>query len=259
MDTLFLIACGLLSGFLAGLLGIGGGFVVVPAMLVWLPSQTGDTPWLAQMAVATSLAAMVPTTLSALFAQCRRGAVDAPWLRSLSPGVALGALLGAALLPVLPASWVAAVFAVYAGYFSWRQFQPRAGAPSRTASGEAWRVSLAATLIGGVSVLAGVGGAVFTVPYLQSHELPIHRAVATSSGVALLLSVCALLRLSLGASEAVALVWWPAAVWIGASAMLAAPLGVRTAHRLPVRRLKQVFALLLLCACALALHKVWSL
>lgn len=255
MEALLLIGCGLLSGFLAGLLGIGGGFVVVPAMLALLPAHPSAAgAALPQIAVATSLAAMVPTTLSALVAQWRRGAVDAGALRGLSPGIALGALLGAALLPHLRPSWVAFSFAAYAGYFSWRQFQARPAG-----WGEGWPLPLAGAAIGGVSVLAGVGGAVFTVPLLQQRALPLHRAVATSSGVALLLSIVALAGLvGLPGRQSVP-VWWAAAAWIGAAATLAAPLGVRCAHRLPVRRLKQAFAVLLVSVAALAVLKAFQL
>ncbi|MBI3348139.1 MAG: sulfite exporter TauE/SafE family protein [Burkholderiales bacterium] len=250
METMVLIGCGLLSGFLAGLLGIGGGFVVVPAMLALLPAHLAAGAPLPQVAVATSLAAMVPTTLSALVTQWRRGAVDAEALRRLSPGIVLGAWLGAVLLPHLRPAWVALVFAGYAGYFAWRQFQAR---PWRW--GETWPVGLAATAIGSISVLAGVGGAVFTVPYLEQRALPMHRAVATSSGVALLLSLVALGSLAGQAAP----VWWAAAAWVGGCAALAAPLGVRCAHGLPVRRLKQAFALLLLVVAVTALRKALTL
>lgn len=248
-----LLGCGLLSGFLAGLLGIGGGFVVVPAMLAMLPAHAAAGQPVAQMAVATSLAAMVPTTLSAVFMQWRRGAVDAAALRALAPGIALGAWMGAGLLPWLRPTWVALAFAAYAGYFAWRQFQD--GPPGW---GAGWPQDLAGAVIGSVSVLAGVGGAVLTVPYLQQRAVPVHRAVATSSGVALLLSLAALAGLA-GQPGPATPVWWTGALWVGGSALLAAPLGVRCAHGLPVRRLKQAFALLLVTVSVLALAKAATL
>lgn len=255
-------ACGLLSGFLAGLLGIGGGFVVVPAMYLLLPAELAPSALLPKMAVATSLAAMIPTTLAALLAQWRRGAVDARWLARMAPGLGAGAIAGALLMPLLNPVWVALVFVVYAGYFALRLLLAARGRrlPSPW---NAWPVLPVATLIGAVSVLAGVGGAVFTVPFLESRAVAMPRAVATSSGVGLLLALVSVGSLLAdatwqrgGIAAAPALIWWPAAVLIGLGAMLSAPLGVRMAHRLPVARLKQAFATLLVLASLSALWKV---
>jgi uncharacterized protein len=251
--------CGLVSGFLAGLLGIGGGFVVVPVMILLLPAAVGPTPLLPQMAVATSLVAMIPTTLVALGAQHRRGAVDAGWLLRLLPGVCAGALIGAMLMPRIDARLVAGLFVLYAGYFALRLLLAAAGHPMRT-PWTAWPCVPVATSIGMVSVLAGVGGAIFTVPYLESRRVHMTHAVGTSSGVALTLSLAAVAGLALGRTaddqSALALVWWPAALCIGAVAMFTVPLGVRLAHRLPVATLKQSFACLLLLAASGSLWKV---
>jgi uncharacterized protein len=261
MEWMSLAACGLLSGFLAGLLGIGGGLIVVPAMYLLMPAAVAPSALLPQMAVATSLAAMIPTTVTALASQWRRGAVDRVWLLRLAPGVCGGALVGAWLVPHIDANSVAAVFVAYAGYFALRLLLATRGVhlPTPWTRWPTWVVS---TAVGGVSVLAGVGGAIFTVPYLESRDLPITRAVATASGVGLVLSIVAVLSFALGRvvpgelGEAPPLVWWPAALVIGACAVLTAPLGVRVAHRLPVPALKRAFALLLLFAASSALWKV---
>lgn len=249
--------CGLLSGFLAGLLGIGGGLVVVPAMLVLLPLALGEPPGVPQMAVATSLAAMIPTTITALVAQYRRGAVDLDWLRRLAPGACSGALGGALLMPRLDARWVAAVFVVYAVYFSLRLLLAARGR-ELPAPWNQWPSTPVAAGIGALSVLAGVGGAIFTVPYLEGRQVRMTHAVGTSSGVALALSLVAVASFAWAPRVAgVSMVWWPAALAVGAAAVCTAPLGVRLAHRWPTARLKRAFAWLLLFAAAASLWKLW--
>lgn len=259
MDYATYAFCGLVSGFLAELLGIGGGFVVVPAMMLLLPAAVGPTPLLPQMAVATSLVAMIPTTLAAMSAQHRRGSVDAAWLARLAPGVSVGALIGAMLMPRIDARLVAMLFVFYAGYFALRLLSVASGRVL-PAPWNAWPSPLVAASIGIVSVLAGVGGAIFTVPYLESRRVRMTHALGTSSGVALSLSLVALLGLALGRVDAqqsaIALVWWPAALSIGAAAVFTVPLGVCLAHRLPVAALKRAFACLLMVAASGSLWKV---
>lgn len=251
------LACGLLSGFLAGLLGIGGGLVVVPAMLVLLPSAIDGVAGVPQMAVATSLTAMVPTTVTALIAQHRRGAVDLVWLRRLAPGACAGALFGALLMPRLDSRWVAAIFVVYAVYFSLRMLLAARGR-ALPAPWNAWPSTPVAAGIGALSVLAGVGGAIFTVPYLEGRDVRMTHAVGTSSGVALALSLVAVAAFAWTPRvAAMSMVWWPAALTIGAAAVCTAPLGVRLAHRWPTGRLKRAFAWLLLFAAVASLWKLW--
>jgi uncharacterized membrane protein YfcA len=252
LALLICAACGLASGFLAGLLGIGGGLIVVPAMLLLIPLGLGAVDQLPQVAAATSLAAMIPTTVTALLAQQRRGAVDAAWLMHLAPGACVGALMGAWLLPHLDARWVAGAFLVYAGYFALRLVLSARGR-HLPAPWNRWPSLPVATAIGMLSVLAGVGGAVFTVPYLESRDVRMTRAVGTSSGIALVLSSVAVAWL---ANTAAAMVWWPAALVVGATAVVTAPLGVRQAHRWPVARLKRAFAWLLLFA---GVGSLWKL
>lgn len=251
------LACGLASGFLAGLLGIGGGLVVVPALLLLLPFASSvplGEIGVPQVAVATSLAAMIPTTVTALIAQQRRGAIDRAWLARLAPGACLGALIGAWLMPHFDPRVVAAVFVAYAGWFSLRMLCAARGRVM-PAPWHRWPSLPVAAVIGVVSVLAGVGGAVFTVPYLESRALPMTHAVGTSSGVALSLSLVAVVSMAFAPSAA-PMVCWPAALAVGAAAVCTVPLGVRTAHRWPVVRLKRAFAALLMLAAAGSLWKL---
>ncbi len=252
------VGCGLLSGFLAGLLGIGGGLIVVPAMLLVLPLALDGSSGLQPMAVATSLAAMVPTTVASLLMQYRRGAVDLPWLRRLAPGACGGALAGALVMPHLDARAVAAFFVAYASYFSLRLLLTARGR-TLPAPWNRWPSTAVAAAIGAVSVLAGVGGAIFTVPYLEGQQVRMTHAVGTSSGVALALSVVAVALFAWGPTAQAggpSIVCWPAALAVGCAAVCTAPLGVRLAHRWPTARLKRAFAWLLMFAATASVGKL---
>jgi len=113
MVYLALLLAGIASGFMAGLLGIGGGFVMVPVLILLLPMLGIDPGLVPKIAVATSLAAMVPTACSAVFAQSRRGALDLQWVRRLTPAAALGAVIGAQVAAAVNGRWVAMVFVIY--------------------------------------------------------------------------------------------------------------------------------------------------
>jgi uncharacterized protein len=261
-DLIGLALCGLVSGFLAGLLGIGGGLIVVPVMYLLLPRGLAAEGWLPHMAAATSLAAMIPTSIAALMAQWRNGALEMAWLQRLAPGVVIGALAGAALLPRADPRAVAWAFALYAVYFAARLLLAARGI-RLAAPWTRWPTGLIALSIGSASVLVGVGGAIFTVPYLESREVRMATAAATSSAVGLLLSLVAVASLAVQAatqpalaSTAASLVWWTGATVVGLCATLTANLGVRAALRWPVARLKRAFALVVAGAAVSAVWKV---
>lgn len=281
METLLFIVCGVVSGLLAGMLGIGGGLVVVPALYACLRWHGADASLIPQIAVATSLAAMIPTAAAASWAQWRRGALAWTALRRLAPGVALGAAFGAWLAGNVRGSVVSLAFVAYAGYFAWRMWRSaRVPAPVATASQAviathrsapfAARLPVGAVglFIGVSSALAGVGGAIVTVPYLVACSVDMKRAVAASSAVGFVISISATLAYAAQASQHVSdtaafepasmlgFVYWPAALVIGVAALLSAPCGVAWSHRVPVQMLKRLFALLSLAAAAGTLASV---
>lgn len=263
-----LLVAGVVGGYLAGLLGIGGGFIVVPVLVVLLPALGVEPSIVPNVAVATSLAAMVPTALSATVAQYRRGALDAAWLWRLAPGAAVGATIGSQVAASLSGIWVAVIFAAYSGYFALKMLRDQPllpDRPGRIAGGIAVvPVPLVAFLIGGFSAIAGVGGASLTIPFLLLKGVDMKRAVAASSAVGLSIGCAGSIgfagspQLSVyGASPMlVGVVCWPAALLLAASAIVMAPRGVAAAHALPVRQLKRAFGVVLAMACAATLAKV---
>jgi uncharacterized membrane protein YfcA len=262
-----LLTAGLASGFLAGLLGIGGGFVVVPVLMVLLPAVGIDPGLVPKVAVATSLAAMVPTACSAVYAQHRRGILDTRWLRRLAPGAAIGAAVGSQLAAAVSGPWVAIIFAAYAGYFALKMLRNPTVvvAPAGLAACTivALPAPLAGALIGTFSALAGVGGASLTVPYLLLAGVEIKRAVALASAVGLAIALpgavgyasASLGTSAPGSSLLIGLVHWPVALTLAASAVAMAPRGVAVSHALPMQHLKRAFGAVLLVTCAVTLAK----
>ena len=259
-----LLAAGLAAGFLAGLLGIGGGFVVVPVLMLLLPQFGVSHDIVPQVAIASSLAAMVPTAASAVVTQYRRGYLDVDALLRIAPGAALGAFVGSQFARGVHGTWITLFFACYAGYFALRMLRdPVSGSPRRDTLSRAigaLPVPAVGTAIGALSAIAGVGGASMTIPYLLSTGVDMRRCVATSSATGLAIAVAGSAGFAAGAPIGVdaplfGLICWPAAAALAASAILMAPHGVAASHRLPVRTLKRAFGGVLIAVCATTLLK----
>jgi uncharacterized membrane protein YfcA len=211
---------------------------------------------------------MVPTALSATMSQYRRGALRASWLRLLVPGAALGAAIGSQVASALSGVWIAALFAIYTGYFALKMLRDRPLKP--VTLGPVGRGvdrlpgTTVALLIGGFSSIAGVGGSSLTVPFLLSRGLDMKQAVAVSSAVGLTIAIFgsagfaapAILASSTESLGQFGLVCWPAAVLLGATAVLMAPRGVAAGHAMPVQSLKRAFGAVLAVVCATTLLKV---
>lgn len=266
MIYLQLLATGLLGGFLAGLLGIGGGFVVVPVLMLLLPAFGVVPDLVPQVAVATSLAAMVPTACSAVLAQHRRGGLELAWVGRLAPGAALGSVIGGQLAAAVHGVWVAVAFAIYAGYFAVKMLRDSAiqRVPGERLARRAGTLPgpVVAALIGAFSAVAGVGGASMTIAFLLAANVDMKRAVAISSAVGLVIALAGSFSFAVTSQAATALspallglVCWPAALTLAASAIVMAPRGVAASHRLPVRHLKRTFGAVLIFACASTLVK----
>lgn len=240
------LATGLLAGFLAGFLGIGGGFVVVPA-LTWLFLQDPATaPYAIHMAVGTSLGTMLVTSLSSIAAHQRKKAINWPLVRSLTPGLLLGAGLGALLADFLNGASlvrVVGVFALLAGLQLILARKPTGQKPLPGQPG----VSLVGLVIGGISSLIGIGGGALTGPWQLWHGIRAQNAVATSAACGYPIAIAgsvSFVALGLGSTlptGALGYVHLPAFAGIAITSALSAPLGAATVHRLPQAVVKRVF------------------
>lgn len=252
---------GLVVGFVAGLLGVGGGLIIVPVLIFMLHDQGLAMGLEPQLALGTSLASILFTSLSSVRAHHRHGAVEWSLVRRIAPGIVVGTLVGAVLAAqvsafVLKVFFVAFLF--YAAIQMWLDFKP---APHRELPGRAGTL-LAGGVIGAVSSWVGIGGGTLSVPFMLWHNVSLHRAIATSSAIGFPIAVAGAVGYVLGGwnvsglpAGSLGFVYLPALLGIVLGSVLTAPLGARTAHRLPIRLLKRIFALLLL---VLALRMGWT-
>ena len=257
-----LLLLGSITGFMAGLLGVGGGMMMVPFM-TWILSSRGVEPGLAvKMAIATSMATILFTSVSSVRAHHARGAVRWDLLRSLAPGIVAGGLLsGAGLFAVMKGQGLALFFAVFIGFSATQMLVDRKPKPTRQMPGPLGQ-GLVGGGIGFLSGLVGAGGAFMSVPFMTWCNVPIRQAVGTSAAlgfpIALANTVGYLVAgrsLPAALPGAVGYLYLPALLIAATASMLMAPLGARVAHRTDTARLKRVFAVMLFGLAAYMLYQ----
>jgi uncharacterized protein len=244
---LLLLAIGAFAGVIAGLLGVGGGIILVPAFYYAFSGLGYEGPDLMQVCLATSLATIIVTSVRSVLAHNRKGAVDWAILKSWAPGIVVGAILGVLAVaqlrtPVLQAIFgsLALVVAFYLGFGrpEWRVGPEMPRGPVR---------AVLSPLMGFLSVLMGIGGGSFGVPVMSLYGVPIHRAVATAAGFGVLIAVPSvagfLLTPVTGAPPyTVGAVNLPAFLLIIAMTLITAPIGVKLAHSMDPKPLRRIFA-----------------
>jgi len=252
---------GVFAGVLAGLLGVGGGLVIVPVLALLFLNAGMSPTVIMHLAIGTSLATIVFTSLSSVWAHHRHGAVRWELFLALLPGILLGALVGALLADRLPSDNLRIVFGVFELMVALQMGMDLRASPHRSLPGRLG-MGMAGGIIGTVSALVGIGGGTMTVPFLQWCHVPMRQAVATSAACGLPIAVAGAIGfIATGWGESAlpeassGYLYWPAFLGIVSASILFAPLGARMAHRLPARQLKRFFALFLLL---LALRMLWS-
>lgn len=253
---------GLCTGFLAGLLGIGGGMIMVPFISAILAAR-GVAPGLAvKMAIATSMATIIFTSISSVRAHHQRGAVRWDIVRRLAPGIVLGAMLASlGVFSLLKGGSLALLFALFVGFSATQMLLDKKPQASRTLPGTAGQLG-AGTVIGFLSGLVGAGGGFVSVPFMTWCNVAIHNAVATSAALGFpiaLANAAGYVISGQGLAErppgSVGYVYLPALLVIASVSVLMAPLGVKAAHALPVKSLKRAFAAILYLLAAYMLYK----
>lgn len=260
MDLLLLaavmLATGAVAGVLAGLLGVGGGIVIVP-VLYHVFSQFGTELGVApealmHVAVGTSLATIIPTSLVSARKHHQRGAVDGALLKSWGPGILVGVAVGTLIAGSVRGTVLTAVFAAVALLVAVNMARPSGTAVlARQLPDGAFR-HLIATVVGGFSAMMGIGGGTLSVPILSAFSYPIRQAVGTASAIGIIISIPATAGFVLEGWEAVGrpplslgYISLVGVVLIAPATMVMAPVGVKIAHTISTTRLRQAFALFL--------------
>lgn len=253
METFILYSLlGAIAGILAGLLGVGGGLVIVP-VLAWMFVDAGfSTSVIMHLALGTSLATIVVTSISSSYSHHKYNAVLWPLVAKLAPGIVIGAWLGAAVADQLPSTILQKVFGVFELLVAVQIGLNLKTASHRTLPGKLM-TSIAGTVIGGVSAIVGIGGGTLTVPFLHWCNVNMRNAVATSAACGFPIAVAgALGYIVAGWNNAVlpnsssGYVYWPAFAAISITSLIFAPLGAKLAHTIPVPLLKRIFSVVLL-------------
>jgi len=248
---LYYLLLGAVAGTLAGLLGIGGGLIIVPVLAFSFEAQGFDAAIIMHLALGTSLATIVVTSLSSIRTHHRHGAVLWPVMRQLSGGIMVGALCGAFLADQLASVWLQKIFAVFTLLVA---MQMVLGLRPQGVGKLPGRAGLAGvgSVIGAISAVVGIGGGTMTTPFLLWCHTATRCAIATSAACGLPIAIagaCGYWLAGMGAAGLPAwssgYLYWPAFLGVVASSVLCASFGARMTHVLPVNLLKKGFALLL--------------
>ncbi len=257
-----LSALGLCSGFLAGLLGIGGGMLLVPFFTYFLGQQMVPPDLAVKMAIATSMGTILFTSVSSVRAHHRRGAVRWDLVLRLAPGIVLGGMCASlGVFALLKGRFLALFFGVFVGYSALQMFKGSKPKATRQMPGTAGQAA-AGSAIGFVSGLVGAGGGFISVPFMTWCNVPIHNAVATSAALGFPIALANITGFVLGGQSvpglppgALGYIWLPGVAAVAVCSVFTAPLGARAAHALPVQQLKRVFACVLLGLASYMLYK----
>jgi uncharacterized membrane protein YfcA len=240
------------TGFLAGLLGIGGGMLMVPFITIILSNQ-GVAPDLAvKMAIATSMATIIFTSVSSVRAHHKRGAVRWDIVKRLAPGIVVGSIVGSmGVFALLKGSYLAIFFGLFVGFSATQMFLGKKPKPTRQMPGATGQFA-AGGVIGFLSGLVGAGGGFISVPFMTWCNVAIHNAVATSAALGFPIAVANVagyvvsgLAVENLPPASFGYIWLPGLLVIALCSVFTAPWGARAAHALPVDRLKRVFASIL--------------
>lgn len=253
---------GLCAGFLAGLLGIGGGMVMVPFITILLSGRAVGPDLAVKMAIATSMATIIFTSISSVRAHHQRGAVRWDLVRGLAPGIVIGgALASLGVFAFLRGAWLALFFAAFAGFSATQIFLAKKPAPTRQMPATAGLIWVGG-VIGFLSGLVSAGGAFISVPFMSSRNVAIHNAVATSAALGFPIALVNVVGYSISGQgvqnlppHSFGYIWLPALGVIALCSVLTAPLGARASHKLPVRQLRRMFASVLYLLAAYMLYK----
>lgn len=257
-----LLAAGGVIGYLAGLLGIGGGVLLTPVMILVLTAQHFPPEHVVHVAIATSLATILFTSISSVRAHMKHDAVLWPVVATLGPGILLGSLAGAQIAGWLPARALALLFALFVLFMATQILLDRKPSPHRELPPAAPLVAVGGG-IGALSSLVGAGGGFVSIPFMLWCNVPMGKAVGTSAALGFPIAaagtvgyIVAGLRESGLPPGTRGFIYPPALLAVAAASTLTAPFGARLVHRIPRKTANRIFASLLYTVAAFMVYKV---
>jgi uncharacterized membrane protein YfcA len=253
MLTVLITYCGVgaIAGVLAGLLGIGGGLVIVPMLVYIMGIQGVSSEVLMHVALGTSMASIMFTSVSSFMAHHKRGAVRWEVVRRIVIGIFTGTFLGSCFAAAMSTGFLKGFFCIFLYVVATQMLMNKKPKPSRDLPGT---LGMFATgnVIGSVSSLVGIGGGTLSVPFMVWCNIPVHHAIGTSAAIGLPIAVAGTIGYIFNGwgldslpVYSIGYISLPALLGIASISVLTAPLGVRLAHSLPVDKLKRIFAVLL--------------
>lgn len=260
--VLMYLVVGLIAGVLAGLLGVGGGVVIVPMLVFCFAKQGVQPDQIMHLALGTSLASIIFTSISSFMSHHRRGAVEWTIVRRIVPGILIGTFLGTFIAARLSTGFLKTFFCVFLYCVATQMLLNKKPKASRELPQTAGMFGVGST-IGVVSALVGIGGGSLSVPFMIWCNVPAHLAVGTSAAIGFPIAIAGAFGFMVNnlhgsglPAYSLGYVYLPALIGIVCTSIFTAPLGAKLAHALPVDKLKRLFALFLY---AVATRMVWSM
>ncbi len=242
---------GIIAGILAGMLGVGGGIIIVPLLVIGFSYQGFSPDVIMHMAIGTSLASIMFTSLSSAYSHHARKGVDWNIVKYITPSIILGTYCGSFFASKIPANYLQIVFSLFLFYVSLQMIFDKKPKSTREMPG-ILGMNIVGIAIGGISSLVGIGGGTVSVPFMLWHNVEVRRAIGTSSAIGIPIAVagCAGYLIN-GLSVqnlpeySIGFIFLPALVGIVICSIFSAPLGAKLVYILPVTRIKKFFAILL--------------
>lgn len=247
------VILGAFVGFMAGLLGIGGGGIMVPILTAIFMHQGLAADHVVHIALGTSMACIMVTSFSSLRAHHANGAVIWPLVKTMAPAIIVGTFLATFIAAQASSKALAIFFSVFMAYVAWQMFRSKKIQPSGSDAGKV-ELRCAAFGIGAISALVSIGGGSLTVPYLTWRNTDIRKAIGTSAAIGFPIAVTGTLgyvingiaACNVDVSNTLGFVYLPAVLLMTIPSFFTAPIGARLTQTLPVQTLKKIFGLLLL-------------
>ena len=256
LSLLVYIMCGAVAGILAGLLGVGGGIVIVPMLVAVFPTQGVPEQFVQYLALGTSLASIMITSISSSRAHNKRKAVHWDIVKNITPGILIGTFLGSLVASHMPILFLKSFFICFLVLVAIKMissYQPKA---SRSMPGFVG-TSCVGSGIGLISSFVGIGGGTLSVPFMSFCNVPMHEAVGTSAAIGFPIACAGTIGYIVGGFNVPDLppgtfgyihVW--ALIGLASASFCTAPLGAKLSHSLPTGKLKKFFAIFLLIVAA---------